>query len=90
MLTTNKNASTSTVRLAGSTGAKPIRILQVFLHFGDRPSHGGAKRSCTRKCWLKSVALENVAEFMEKVKRKEANLWALVTVFAKNLTHAPK
>ncbi len=68
-----QNASTSTVRLAGSTGANPYACISS----GYFCTLGTITR-CANEAVLKMLAeigsVENVAEFMEKVKRKEAKL----------------
>ena len=77
-----QNASTSTVRLAGSTGANPCMYLfRYFCTLGTITRW--CKRSCTENA-DEIGSVENVAEFMEKKKRKEVKLMGLVTVFTKN------
>lgn len=68
-----QNASTSTVRLAGSTGANPYACISAGISALWGPSHGGANEAVLTM--LDEIgSVENVAEFMEKVKRKEAKL----------------
>lgn len=68
-----QNASTSTVRLAGSTGANPYACIASGIAALWGPSHGGANEAVLTM--LDEIgAVENVASFMEKVKTKEAKL----------------
>ncbi|RLZ11131.1 citrate (Si)-synthase [Acinetobacter sp. 2JN-4] len=68
-----QNASTSTVRLAGSTGANPYACISSGISALWGPAHGGANEAVLRM--LDEIgSVENVAEFMEKVKRKEVKL----------------
>ncbi|STZ01191.1 Citrate synthase [Moraxella lacunata] len=68
-----QNASTSTVRLAGSTGANPYACIASGIAALWGPSHGGANEAVLTM--LDEIgSVENVAPFMEKVKTKEAKL----------------
>jgi citrate synthase len=68
-----QNASTSTVRLAGSTGANPYACIASGIAALWGPAHGGANEAVLNM--LDEIgSVENVAEFMEKVKRKEVKL----------------
>ena len=68
-----QNASTSTVRLAGSTGANPYACIAAGIVALWGPSHGGANEAVLEM--LDEIGtIENVAPFMEKVKTKEAKL----------------
>ncbi|AKG06887.1 type II citrate synthase [Moraxella bovoculi] len=68
-----QNASTSTVRLAGSTGANPYACIASGIAALWGPSHGGANEAVLTM--LDEIgSIENVAPFMEKVKTKEAKL----------------
>ncbi len=68
-----QNASTSTVRLAGSTGANPYACIAAGIVALWGPSHGGANEAVLTM--LDEIGtVENVAPFMEKVKTKEAKL----------------
>ena len=68
-----QNASTSTVRLAGSTGANPYACIASGIAALWGPSHGGANEALLNM--LDEIgSVEHVAEFMEKVKRREAKL----------------
>ncbi len=68
-----QNASTSTVRLAGSTGANPYACISSGISALWGPAHGGSNEAVLKM--LDEIgSVENVAEFMEKVKRKEVKL----------------
>ncbi len=68
-----QNASTSTVRLAGSTGANPYACIAAGIVALWGPSHGGANEAVLTM--LDEIGtVDNVAPFMEKVKNKEAKL----------------
>ena len=68
-----QNASTSTVRLAGSTGANPYACIAAGISALWGPAHGGANEAVLKM--LDEIgSVDNVAEFMEKVKRKEVKL----------------
>lgn len=68
-----QNASTSTVRLAGSTGANPYACISAGISALWGPAHGGANEAVLKM--LDEIgSVENVADFMEKVKTKEVKL----------------
>jgi citrate synthase len=68
-----QNASTSTVRLAGSTGANPYACIAAGIAALWGPAHGGANEAVLKM--LDEIGtVENVAPFMEKVKTKEVKL----------------
>lgn len=68
-----QNASTSTVRLAGSTGANPYACIAAGIAALWGPAHGGANEAVLKM--LDEIgSVENVDEFMDKVKRKEVKL----------------
>lgn len=68
-----QNASTSTVRLAGSTGANPYACIAAGIAALWGPAHGGANEAVLKM--LDEIgSVENVAPFMEKVKTKEVKL----------------
>ena len=68
-----QNASTSTVRLAGSTGANPYACIAAGISALWGPAHGGANEAVLTM--LDEIGtVENVAGFMEKVKTKEVKL----------------
>ena len=68
-----QNASTSTVRLAGSTGANPYACIAAGITALWGPLHGGANEAVLEM--LDEIGtVDNVDDFMEKVKRKEVKL----------------
>ncbi len=68
-----QNASTSTVRLAGSTGANPYACIAAGIAALWGPAHGGANEAVLQM--LDEIgSIENVKPFMEKVKTKEVKL----------------
>lgn len=68
-----QNASTSTVRLAGSTGANPYACIAAGIAALWGPAHGGANEAVLEM--LNEIGtVENVPAFMEKVKTKEVKL----------------
>jgi len=68
-----QNASTSTVRLAGSTGANPYACIAAGIAALWGPAHGGANEAVLNM--LDEIGtIENVKPFMEKVKTKEVKL----------------
>ncbi|MBF7688659.1 citrate synthase [Acinetobacter rathckeae] len=68
-----QNASTSTVRLAGSTGANPYACISAGIAALWGRAHGGANEAVLNM--LDEIgSIENVASFMEKVKTKEVKL----------------
>ena len=68
-----QNASTSTVRLAGSTGANPFACIAAGIASLWGPAHGGANEAV-----LKMLAeighARHIPEFIEKVKDKNSNV----------------
>ena len=68
-----KNASTSTVRLAGSSGANPFACIAAGIASLWGPSHGGANEAVLNM--LDEIGdVSKVAEFMEGVKAKKYRL----------------
>ncbi len=68
-----QNASTSTVRLAGSTGANPFACIAAGIASLWGPAHGGANEAVLKM--LAEVGTpERAREFMEKVKDKNSNV----------------
>jgi citrate synthase len=64
-----QNASTSTVRLAGSTGANPFACIAAGIASLWGPAHGGANEAVIRM--LESIGSKaNIADFLGKVKDK--------------------
>ncbi|HEV7268849.1 MAG TPA: citrate synthase [Falsiroseomonas sp.] len=68
-----QNASTSTVRLAGSTGANPFACIAAGIAALWGPAHGGANEAV-----LKMLAeighVDNIPSFIEKVKDKNSSV----------------
>ena len=68
-----QNASTSTVRLAGSSGANPFACIAASIASLWGPSHGGANEAVLNM--LDEIGdVSKVAEFMEGVKAKKYRL----------------
>lgn len=68
-----QNASTSTVRLAGSSGANPFACVAAGIACLWGPSHGGANEAVLKM--LDEIGdVSRVAEFMEGVKAKKYRL----------------
>ncbi|EGK09358.1 citrate (Si)-synthase [Kingella kingae ATCC 23330] len=68
-----QNASTSTVRLAGSSGANPFACIAAGIACLWGPSHGGANEAVLKM--LDEIGdVSRVAEFMEGVKAKKYRL----------------
>lgn len=68
-----QNASTSTVRLAGSSGANPFACISAGIACLWGPSHGGANEAVLKM--LDDIgSIENVPAFMEGVKAKTHKL----------------
>ena len=67
-----QNASTSTVRLCGSSGTNPFAAISAGVACLWGPSHGGANEACLNM--LEQIqangGIEKVGEFMEAVKDK--------------------
>ena len=65
-----QNASTSTVRLAGSTGANPFACIAAGIAALWGPAHGGANEAVLKM--LEEIgSADKVGSFIEHVKRKE-------------------
>merc|ERR1719394_2314102 len=68
-----QNASTSTVRIAGSSQANPYACIAAGIASLWGPAHGGANEAVITM--LESIgSVENVAEFVEGVKSKKAGI----------------
>ena len=64
-----QNASTSTVRLAGSSGANPFACIASGIACLWGPAHGGATEACLRM--LDEIgSVKNIPEFINKAKDK--------------------
>ena len=68
-----QNASTSTVRLAGSSGANPFACIAAGIACLWGPAHGGANEAAL-KMLGEIGSPENVPGFIEKVKDKNSNV----------------
>lgn len=68
-----QNASTSTVRLVGSTGASPYAAIAAGIAALWGPAHGGANEAVLNM--LKQIgSVANIKSFLEKVKDKDSNV----------------
>ncbi|CAM3163183.1 citrate synthase [Janthinobacterium lividum] len=68
-----QNASTSTVRLAGSSGANPFACIAAGIACLWGPAHGGANEAALNM--LKEIgAVENIPAFIEQVKDKNSGV----------------
>ena len=68
-----QNASTSTVRLAGSTGANPFACIAAGIASLWGPAHGGANEAVL-KMLAEIGRPENIPDFIAKVKDKNSNV----------------
>lgn len=65
-----QNASTSTVRLAGSSGANPFACIAAGIASLWGPAHGGANEACLKM--LEEIgSIENIPSFIERAKDKD-------------------
>ena len=71
-----QNASTSTVRLCGSSGTSPYAAVASGIACLWGPAHGGANQACLEMLETihASGGVSKVGEFMEKVKDKESGV----------------
>jgi citrate synthase len=71
-----QNASTSTVRLAGSSGANPFACIAAGIASLWGPAHGGANEACLTMLEELNAngGVAKVGEFMEKVKDKNSGV----------------
>ena len=68
-----QNASTSTVRLAGSTGANPFACIAAGIASLWGPAHGGANEAVLKM--LGEIGhISNIPDFIDKVKDKNSNV----------------
>ncbi|MFO1035036.1 MAG: citrate synthase [Hyphomicrobiales bacterium] len=68
-----QNASTSTVRLAGSSGANPFACISAGIACLWGPAHGGANEAALKM--LEEIGTpENIPAFIAKVKDKNSNV----------------
>ena len=64
-----QNASTSTVRLAGSTGANPFACISAGIGALWGPAHGGANEACLNM--LKQIGdVKNIDQYIKRAKDK--------------------
>lgn len=62
-----QNASTSTVRMAGSTGANPYACISAGIAALWGPAHGGANEACLNM--LREIgSVENIGKYIERAK----------------------
>lgn len=71
-----QNASTSTVRLAGSSGANPFACIAAGVATLWGPAHGGANEACLQMLEELQAAggVAKLGEFVQKVKNKDAGV----------------
>ena len=68
-----QNASTSTVRLAGSSGANPYACISAGIACLWGPAHGGANEACLQM--LEEIGdVSKIPEFIKKVKDKNSGV----------------
>ena len=68
-----QNASTSTVRLAGSSGANPFACIAAGIACLWGPAHGGANEAAL--AMLEKIGnVDNIPEFIRQVKDKNSNV----------------
>jgi citrate synthase len=71
-----QNASTSTVRLAGSSGANPFACIAAGIACLWGPAHGGANEAALNMLedLQRQGGVERIGEFITKVKDKNSNI----------------
>ena len=71
-----QNASTSTVRLAGSSGANPFACIAAGIATLWGPAHGGANEACLLMLSQLQAqgGVEYIGEFIRQVKNKESHV----------------
>lgn len=71
-----QNASTSTVRLSGSSGANPYACIASGIACLWGPAHGGANEACLNMLFdiLRQGGVAKIGEFIEQVKDKNSNV----------------
>jgi citrate synthase len=71
-----QNASTSTVRLAGSSGANPFACIAAGIACLWGPAHGGANEAALNMLEdiQRSGGVERIGEFIKQVKDKNSNV----------------
>src|ERR1700744_2532970 len=68
-----QNASTSTVRLAGSSGANPFACIAAGIACLWGPAHGGANEAAL-KMLMEIGTVDKVADYVKKVKDKSSGI----------------
>jgi citrate synthase len=68
-----QNASTSTVRLAGSSGANPFACVAAGIACLWGPAHGGANEAALNML-MEIGHVDNIPAFVEKVKNKDSGV----------------
>lgn len=67
-----QNASTSTVRLAGSSGANPFACIAAGIACLWGPAHGGANEACLKM--LEEIGdIKNIPHYLKRAKDKDDN-----------------
>lgn len=86
-----QNASTSTVRLVGSTGANMFSSISAGINALSGPLHGGANEAVLTMLGQIRDSGQGVEAFVERVKRRKpaSSLWALATESIRTMTLAP-
>jgi citrate synthase len=71
-----QNASTSTVRLAGSSGANPFACIAAGIATLWGPAHGGANEACLQMLdeIQRNGGVEKIGDFIAKVKDKNSGV----------------
>ena len=71
-----QNASTSTVRLAGSSGANPFACIAAGIATLWGPAHGGANEACLVMLdeLQRAGGVEKIGEFIRQVKDRSSNV----------------
>jgi citrate synthase len=71
-----QNASTSTVRLAGSSGTNPFAAISAGIACLWGPAHGGANEACLEMLTSLQArgGVERIGEFITQVKDKNSNV----------------
>jgi len=71
-----QNASTSTVRLCGSSGTNPFAAIAAGVACLWGPAHGGANEAALNMLYdiQKEGGVEKIGEFIKKVKDKNSNV----------------
>ena len=71
-----QNASTSTVRLAGSSGANPVACIAAGIACRWGPAHGGANEACLNMLGdIQAMGgIARIGDFIKQVKDKNSNV----------------